>query len=144
MQDAAIFLCLLLNQYRSFIPSWHRPEINMPIIILLTTNLCRDVREFKIIQSTCWLDWDLDERANVVWCPAGTSDSSLLRSVQSDSGKCSGLVQWVNGAIFPGVRWPGRKADCYLRLASRLKWVGAISRLPLWLRSVERDLNLSS
>jgi len=45
--------------------------------------------------SRCWLDCGMDDRANVVWCPAGTSDSSLPRNVQSGSGDCSDLVQWV-------------------------------------------------
>jgi hypothetical protein len=97
----------------------------MSIIILLTINLCRDARNFRLIQSVLSrLRTGRPIKRSLMPGRYSTSDSSLLRSVQNGCGDCSGLAQLANGAAFPGVRWPGRKADCYLRLASGLRMSG--------------------
>jgi len=123
MQDAAIFLCLLIKQYISFVPSWHRPEMNMPIIILLTIKLNRDAREFRIIQSVLarLRSGRPSKRSSM------PGRYKWLLSTPKCLGRLWGLLRScsvVNGAIFPGVKWARRKADCYLRLASRLRMSG--------------------
>jgi hypothetical protein len=43
--------------------------------------------------------------------PAGTRDFSLHHSVKTGSGVTQLPIQWVPGALSPGVKRPGREAD---------------------------------
>jgi hypothetical protein len=43
--------------------------------------------------------------------PAEARDSSLLHSVQTESGPTQPPIQWVTEALSPGVKRPGIQAD---------------------------------
>jgi hypothetical protein len=54
------------------------------------------------------------------------------------------LIQWVQGALLPGVKRPGREADHSPHLVPKLRVNGAISPLPLraFLACLEKTLPL--
>jgi hypothetical protein len=61
-----------------------------------------------------WLDrysdWlPADDVGSGVRFPAGAGNFSFHYRIQTGSGA---PIQWVPGALFPGIKWPGREADC--------------------------------
>jgi hypothetical protein len=68
--------------------------------------------------------------------PAEARDFSLLHSVQIPYGSTQPSIQWIPGALSPGLKQLGHKADHSLPASAEIKNNGAITPLPhtsLWL-----------
>jgi hypothetical protein len=57
------------------------------------------------------LGYGLDDRGSRVRFLAGARNFSLHYRVQNGSGAHAATYQWVQGALFLGIKWQGREAD---------------------------------
>jgi hypothetical protein len=78
------------------------------------------------------MDWAVG-----VLFPAGTKAFSLLHSVQTDSGAHQPPIQWIKGAVTPGVKRQGRGADHSPPYSAEVKNSGA--KLPLYSHTSSRS-----
>jgi hypothetical protein len=71
----------------------------------------------------------MDNRGISVQFAVGSRDVSLLHSVQIDLGTTQPLIEWVAEALFQRLKRPGREADQYRHLQSKLRMLGTVLSL---------------
>jgi hypothetical protein len=65
--------------------------------------------------------YGLDDRGSRVRFPAGAGNFSLHHRVQNGSWVTQPPIQWVLGALYLGVKRPGREADHSLPSSAEVK-----------------------
>jgi hypothetical protein len=70
--------------------------------------------------------YGLDDRGVRVWVPVG---SRMIPSPHR-LGRTQSSIEWVPGALSPGVKWPGREADHSPPTSAEVKKYGSIHPLP--------------
>jgi hypothetical protein len=75
------------------------------------------------------LGYGLDDRGSRVRFPVGAGNFSLHHCIQNGSGPTQ-PIQWVPGALYLGVKRPGREADHSPPSSAEFKMSGAITPLP--------------
>jgi hypothetical protein len=68
----------------------------------------------------------------------GTSDVSLLQSVQTTLGLTQPCIQWAPGSFVQGIEWPRSEAD-HLHLMLIFRKRGAMLHSPICNHGMHRD-----
>jgi hypothetical protein len=74
--------------------------------------------------------------------PAGARDFSLLHSVHTLLGPTQPPIQWVLGALSPGVKQLGHEAGCSPPSGAEVKNGGAVPQHPSYVfMAFEKEIN---